>query len=289
MINLEMKIFDTHAHLFFGNFDDDVEETVERCQKGGVKAQIQIGCDEVSSMAALNMAKKFPNFYASIGVHPSDVLTCWDKPRRFKGLENYEIQAKNLDEFFVWAAKITEDYKDKIVGFGETGFDLYHDDSPEIFEEQKKAFAGHLELAKKFDKVLIIHNRDAADETLNFLRKNVKRGDVRGVIHCFCEGPEFAKEIIEDFGFYIGIGGVATYKNAQNVRDAIAAVPLEYIVTETDAPFLTPFNFRKKFSRNEPTFLSEVIELIAEIKDIPVEECAEVLFENAKRLFQIKT
>ncbi len=284
-----MKIFDTHAHLYFPGFDEDLDQTIENARKAGVAKQIQIGCDEIATLAAIDLAEKYKDFYATVGIHPADVLEI-GKPatHRYSGYTDYKSQNNNLDDFFVWLEKVFLENKDLIVGFGETGFDLYHNDSAEIFDAQVKAFLKHLELAGKYDRTLVIHTRNAREETLDFLRKNVKGKNIRGVIHCFSEDVEFAKEVIEDYGFMIGIGGVATYKNADNVREVIREIPLEFMITETDAPFLTPHNFRKKFKRNEPAFLTEVVELIADLKNMSTEDCANILFENALRTFRIK-
>ncbi len=122
---------------------------------------------------------------------------------------------------------------------------------------------------------------------VDFFEKNISNSGVRGVIHCFCEDTDYAEIMTQKHGFFLGIGGVATYPNAQKTRDAIVETPIEFIVTETDSPFLTPQSFRKDHKRNESSFLPEVVHLIADLKKMPVNQTAEVLFENAKRLFEI--
>ncbi len=284
-----MLIADTHTHLHFSSFDKDREKVVARCRETGVDLQIQIGCDELSSLSALELAKKHDNFYATLGVHPSDVLDCFnpDKLFRSQGYENYELQNKNFADLFTWFTKLTTENPDKIVGFGETGFDLYHQNSPEIYKIQKEVFLSHLKLAKKFKKPLIIHGRNANEEMKSFFTENIKAGEVNGVIHCFCEDLDYGKFFVDKFGFFLGVGGILTYPNAEKTREAIKEIPLEFLVTETDSPFLVPQSLRKTEKRNESSFLPEVIELIAELKKTPTEKCAEILFNNAQRLFQI--
>jgi len=282
-----MKIVDTHAHLYFSQFDKDRDLSVKNAEKSGVKFQIQIGCDEISSLAALNLSKNYKNFYSTLGLHPSEVLNIGKKTKfhKYQDFENYLPKAKNLDELIEIFEKIYLENKEKIVGFGETGFDFYHHKKSEIFELQKKSFRAHLELSKKYNLALIIHTRSARNETLEFLNQNFTQ-KIKGVCHCFCEDLEFAKMITEKLGLFLGIGGVATYKNSQNIREVIKKIPLEFLVTETDCPFLVPQNFSKKgIKRNEPKFLSEIIKLIAQEKNIQLEACADILFKNSKKLF----
>ena len=284
-----MNIADTHTHLYFSAFDGEQKEVIENCRNAGVKLQVQIGCDEVSSLAALKLANENDDFYATLGIHPCDVKVCFDegKLHRALGFENYQLKAKDFDELFTLFEKLVEENPKKIVGFGETGFDLYHENSEEIFKIQTEVFQKHVDLAKKYDKPLVIHGRNSVQPMIDFFQKNVKPGDVRGVIHCFSEGPEYAKFFTEEYRFFIGIGGVATYPKAENVREAIRETPIEYLVTETDSPFLVPQSNRKTIKRNDASLLPEVIELIADIKKMPVDETADILFANAKRLFSV--
>lgn len=312
-------IADTHTHLYFPAFNTWRDKSIQNAEKGGVKLQIQIGCDEISSFAALELAKSREDYYSTLGLHPCDVHLL-GKPVQYRifGYDDYELQAKDLDQLMNLFEKVFQVNQEKIVGFGETGFDYHHQDTPEIRELQRVSFLRHIELARKFEKALVVHTRSAKRETLDFLRENKDRlfyGDctgksahlssvapakeeppskkrasnknMRGVIHCFSEDREFAREVTQEYGFFIGIGGVATYKSAEKVREAIKATPLEYIVTETDAPFLVPQAYKNKTKVCESAFLDSVVELIAELKGQRVEEVGEVLFENAKRLFRI--
>lgn len=284
-----MKIADTHTHLYFNSFDEDREVVLQKNRAAGVELQIQIGCDEISSLVALDLAKKHDDMYCTIGLHPVDV---WDfmqqaEPRRYVGYEDYVPKAKNIDAFSEWMEDLYLENKQHIVGFGETGIDLYHHNTPELLEQQLYSFKKHLELCKKYNKTLVIHSRNATQETLGFLGKNVQKGEVRGIWHCFSEGPEVALEIVEKFDFYLGFGGVTTYPSAQNVRDALQVIPTSRIITETDAPFLVPQELKKKIKRNESRFLQEVIEAISEQKKLPIDEVSSTLFDNAKKVYDL--
>jgi TatD DNase family protein len=284
-----MKIADTHTHLYFSAFDKDQKQVIDKCRKAGVELQIQIGCDEISSLAALKLAKENDDFYSTLGIHPCDVKVCFDenKLHRSSGFENYRLKAKTFDELFTMFEKLIKENPKQVVGFGETGFDLYHENSEEIFKIQTEVFKAHVRLAQKYNKPLIVHGRNSSQQMIDFFTQNIQPGEVSGVIHCFPEGPEYANFFTKKYGFFIGIGGTATYPKADNIREAIATTPIEYLVTETDAPFLVPQSLRKTVKRNDASLLPEVIKLIADIKNLPVEETAEILFENAKRLYQL--
>ncbi len=289
-------IADTHTHLYFPAFDRTQKEVIERAEKYGVQMQVQIGCDEMSSLAALKLAEANENFYATLGLHPTDVEHL-GKPaqHRISGFEGFRPQAHNVQDLLIWFEKKFQENPNKIVGFGETGFDFYHNDTLELRELQAESFLGHVRLARRFERALVVHTRDARDETLDFLEENkdllrYENGEkMRGVIHCFTEDAEFARIVTQEYGFFIGIGGIATYPKAENVREAIKNTPLEYIVTETDAPFLVPQGFKNQHKINESSFLTDVVELIAELKNRPLEETANILFDNAKRLFALSS
>ena len=286
------SIIDTHTHCYFPSIEKDQENIFKKCDEANVKYQVQIGCDEISSLAALELAKKYNNHFATIGLHPCDVKNIGVKNEeyhRYAGFEKYNIQAKNMDELFRFFEITFESNSKNIVGFGETGFDLYHENSTEILELQKDSFQRHLDLCEKYEKPIIIHTRNARKVTLEELSKsNLKERGIRGVIHCFCEDPEFAKIVTEKYGFSLGIGGVLTYNNTDKIREAVIQTPIEYLVTETDSPFLTPRKAKNKKNKvNHPGLLPEVVELIAELKDMVIEECGDILFENGKKLFGI--
>ena len=288
VMNNKIQIADTHAHIYFPVLDKKRDEVIARAKNAGVELQIQVGCDEISSLAALRLADQYEGYYSSIGLHPCDV-NMLGKPtvHRISGLENYKLRAHTQDQFFKWAEELFLQNQKKVVAFGETGFDFYHNDTPELRVQQESSFLNHVKLAKKYDKTLIIHTRSARQEMLDFLKKYKKELPKRAVIHCFAEDKNFALEVTQQYGFYLGIGGIATYPKAAEIREAIKVVPLEFLITETDAPFLPPQKARTKHKTNEPAFLMEVVEIIADVKEEGVERVAEVLFENAKRCFQI--
>ena len=284
-----MKIADTHTHLYFESFDTDRDNVIQQNREAGVDLQIQIGCDEVSSLAALKMAQENDDMYCTIGLHPVDIWSFMnqEKPRIYPGFENYTQQGTTLDLLSDWLDETYQKNKEHIVGFGETGIDLYHHNTPELLEQQLYSFKKHIELCKKHKKTLVIHSRGATQETLEFMRSHIKKGEIKGIWHCFSEGPEIAKTIVEEFDFYLGFGGVTTYPNAENVRDALASIPNNRIITETDSPFLVPQSKRKTIKRNESRFLTEVIESISNIKNMPIDEMSEILFTNAKKVYDL--
>ncbi len=285
-------IIDTHTHCYFPAIEKDQAAIFRKCEEAGVKIQVQIGCDEISSLAALSLAQKFKGHYATLGLHPCDVKNVGIKNEeyhRYKGFEAYDLKATNFEQLFALFTDIYEKNKDHIVGFGETGFDLFHENSEEILALQKTAFRQHLNLCETYQKPIIIHTREAREVTLNFLEKEMpNRKNIRGVIHCFSEDAGFAEIVTKQYGFFLGIGGVLTYNKTEAIREAVKKTPIEYLVTETDSPFLVPRKAKNKKQRiNYPGLLPEVIELIADIKNIDPDTCGHILFENGKRLFNL--
>jgi TatD DNase family protein len=280
-------IIETHTHNYFPAWENPVA-MFQRARDAGVVAQIQIGCDERASHAAIELAKKNKDFYATVGLHPTDVKRIGnpDPSHRIAG-SMYISVAQTAEELFdLFDTWISENPK-KVVGIGECGFDFYHDSRGDSFEAQKDIFLRHLELAKKHDLPLIIHTREALEETISFFKQYIVGTGVRGVVHCFSEDVETARFFTEEAGFYLGIGGIVTYKKSDILRNVVREIPLKYLLTETDAPFLPPQEFRKKNSINESASLVEVVEKIAEVRGENVETVAEQLVENAKNLFRI--
>jgi TatD DNase family protein len=288
---MNFHIIDTHTHCYFPQIEKDFEEVSRQAALAGVGYQVQIGCDEISSLAALKMAQENQGFFATLGLHPCDVKNVGIKNpdyHRYKGFSDYDLRAQNLEELFDLFAKIYEKNSEKIVGFGETGFDLYHENSDTILALQKESFSRHLDLCERFKKPFVMHSRNATDITIDFLREQeiAKRG-IRGIWHCFCEDSDTAKIATEEFNLKLGIGGVATYNNTEKLTEAILNTPLAFLVTETDSPFLMPRKAKNKKLRkyNTPEFLPEIVEKIAEIKNMDVQVCGEALFENGCRVF----
>lgn len=207
----------------------------------------------------MKFARKYSFMYAAVGVHPD------------------EVGALN-DETFAWMEELLLD--EKTVAVGEIGLDYYWDNEPR--EVQKEWFIRQLELARKHDLPVCIHSRDAAEDTLNVMREYAK--GLRGVIHCFSYSPEIAKEYVKN-GFYIGVGGVVTFKNGKKMKEVVKATPIERILLETDCPYLAPEPYRGK--RNSSIYLDRVAEEIGQLKGMTANEVIEATEQNAKTLFGI--
>lgn len=250
--------FDSHAHYDDERFDEDRDELLQGMKDKGVDYIINAAADMESCYTGLELAAKYPFVYCSIGVHPHDAKTL------------NEERLKELEELA---------QRQKVVAVGEIGLDYYYDSSPR--EVQREWFMKQLLLAKSLDLPVIIHSREACQETFDMI---VESGVKEGVIHCFSGSHELAKEYVKR-GFYIGIGGSLTFKNAKKTVKVVETIDLDHILIETDSPYLTPVPHRGK--RNDSSYLQFVVERIAEIKDITVEEVCETTSQNAKKLFRI--
>ncbi len=254
-------IFDTHAHYDDESFDEDREELLFSLKNKGVETVVNVGASVASTKKTFEIVKKYDFMYGAVGIHPEDV--------------------ERLDESHMeWLKSLAADKK--IVAIGEIGLD-YHYDEPER-EVQKKWFARQLDLAYELDMPIIIHSRDAAADTLDIMKAH--HGDeLNGVIHCFSYSPEMA-QIYLDMGYYLGIGGVVTFKNSKKFKEVVKMTPLERIVLETDCPYLTPEPHRGK--RNDSSYLKYVVECISELKGISAEEIIKTTCENAVKMYRIK-
>lgn len=251
------NIFDTHAHYDDERFDEDRYTLLAELNKSCTSAIINCGCDLESSLETISLAEKFPFIYAAVGVHPHEAET---------------VNDTELD-------KIKELYKkDKVVAVGEIGLDYYYDFSPR--EKQLEIFRKQIITAKELSLPVIIHDRDAHEDTMNIL----KELQPKGVVHCFSGSAEMAKEILK-LGLYIGIGGAVTFKNARKPVEVVEIVPLDKLLLETDAPYMTPVPFRGK--RCDSSHIAYTAQRIAEIKGIEAQELIDRCSENAKRLFGI--
>lgn len=258
-------IFDTHTHYDDKAFDHDREQVLESLAANGICAVVDVGADLKSTQRAVALAKKYPYVYAAAGIHPTETKDCTQKT------------------FQQLAEQVT---MPKVVAIGEIGLD-YHWDTPR--DIQKSWFEQQLYLAVEQDKPVIIHSRDAAADTFciiktvwNYAKKKGKK--LSGVIHCFSYEVELAREYVK-MGFWLGIGGVVTYKNARKTKEVVKEISLENIVLETDCPYLTPEPYRKE--RNSSLYLQLVADEIAAIKGITVQEVIQVTTQNAKRLYHI--
>lgn len=253
-------MIDTHAHLNDDRFSKDASRVVERARNAGVEKIINVGFDLESSKKAVIQAETFDGVYSAVGVHPHDSEKASDA---------------DLDEIYCLCRH------PKVVAVGEIGLDYYRNLSPK--DVQKRIFELQLNLAKQVDKPVIIHDRDAHEDTVSVL-KAANAGVVGGVLHCFAGSVEMAKECLK-MGFYISFAGPVTFSNARRLVKVAGAVPLDRILTETDCPYLTPEPHRGK--RNEPLYVRYVVEALAKIRGLSFEKMEAVTTANAKALFRI--
>ncbi|MCB0743943.1 MAG: YchF/TatD family DNA exonuclease [Ignavibacteriae bacterium] len=251
---------DTHAHLYYPNFNGEIEQVIERANMAGVKYILIPGTDLVTSKKAIDLAEKFEGVYAAVGVHPHDT-TEWKN----SDLDILEEFAKNP----------------KVVAIGEIGLDYYYDFSPK--EIQLTAFKAQIELALKLDLPIIVHNRESNDDIMNIIR-SFKKTKLRAQFHCFAGSKEDAKELIS-MGHYISFTGNITFKKADNLREVLQSVNLDKLLLETDSPFMTPVPYRGK--RNEPSNIPLIAESISEIKTVSMDDLARNTNYNAFKLFGI--
>lgn len=254
-------IFDTHAHYDDEAFDEDRAAVLASLQEQGVGAVVNICASRASLGRIEELVTAYPFVYGAVGVHPDHAG------------EMDEDCMKELSRL----AKL-----DKIMAIGEIGLDYYWDTAPH--EVQREWFIRQLQLALEEDLPVVIHSREATQETLDIMREMYRQseGKLRGVIHCFSGSAEIAKEYT-DMGFYIGVGGVVTFKNGKKLKEVVEAMPLDKLVIETDCPYLAPVPFRGK--RNDSTLLTYVIEEIATLRGMTTEEVERVTEENARRLY----
>ena len=251
-----MKLIDSHAHLNNEAFDEDRKELFDRI-KENMDFVVNIGYDLESSEISVEYANKYDFIYATIGFHPDEI-----------GGYN-EVAEKKLEEL----AK-----NKKVVAIGEIGLDYHWMTFPK--EKQQEIFRRQLELAKKLNKPVVIHSREAMEDTLNILREYP---EVKGIFHCYPGSVESAKEVIARF--YLGIGGVLTFKNAKKLVEVVENIPLDRLILETDCPYMAPTPFRGK--RNEPMYVEYVAKKIAEIKNISYEEVVKATNENTKKAYRL--
>ena len=254
-----MTLYDTHAHYDDGRFDSDRAELLRSIHQEGVALINTIGTDVPSSLASIALAEEYDFIYAVVGGWPGNVG---------------DMTEDDLDRYRQMAAH------PKVLAIGEIGLDYYYDDVPH--EVQQHWFRRQLDLASELRMPVVIHERDAHGDAMEIVREYADR--VTGVFHCYSGSAEMAKELVR-LGWYISITGVVTFKNARKAVESVAAVPLERIMIETDAPYLAPVPYRGR--RNHSGYVLEVAKKIAEIKGLPVEEVARVTMENGKRFFRV--
>lgn len=253
-------LIDTHVHLNADHYDEDLDEVIERARELGVSHFVVIGFDNKTIDRTMDLIDKYEDVYGVIGWHPVDAIDCTDADlKRIEELSSHP----------------------KIVGIGETGLDYHWDKSPK--DIQKEVFKAQIALAKRVNLPLVIHNREATGDVVEILESE-DAGAVGGIMHAFSSSPEIADRLLK-INFMISLGGPVTFKNAKQPKEIAKHVPLEKLLIETDAPFLTPHPYRGK--RNEPAYVKLVAEEIAALRNISFEEVAKATSENALKIYNI--
>ena len=259
---VEKMIFETHGHYDDEQFDEDRERLIAEFLEKDIDKVMNVGADMQSSRNSVELAGKYPHFYAAVGVHPSEV--------------------GDLTEDDMQALKQMALENPKVKAIGEIGLDYHFDDDPPR-NVQKKWFIRQLELAQELGMPIIIHSRDAASDTMEIL-KDMDGGRNGGVIHCYSYSREQAREYIK-MGFHIGVGGVVTFKNSRRLQEVVEDIPLEKIVLETDSPYMAPVPFRG--TRNSALNIPYIAEKIAEIKGVPVQKVYDQTYANALKMYKM--
>lgn len=254
-------IFDTHAHYNDPAFADDLQEILDQFPAVGIGKAVNVASDIPSLAQVLDLSRRYPFFYAALGIHPSEV-----EPMTDEILEKIRTLL----------------HEPKVVAVGEIGLD-YHWDTPDR-ELQKEWFRRQIRLAQDEKKSLIIHSRDAAKDTYDILRE-MHAERTGGVMHCYSYSAEMAQDYVK-MGFYLGVGGVVTFRNSRKLKEVVESIPIEHIVLETDCPYMAPVPHRGE--RNSSLFLPYVVKEIASLKKMSEEEVEKVTFDNAERLYYLK-
>lgn len=252
-------LIDSHCHLDFPDYDGDREAVLQRARAADVGLMLTISTKLSRANDIIALAESYDDVLCTIGIHPHEA---------------------EKEPPTTAAALIALTAHPKVVGIGETGLDYFYENSPR--QAQQDNFRKHIEACRETGLPLIVHTRDADDDTCDILEEEMAKGAFPGLIHCFTAGEALAKRAL-DIGFYISVSGIATFKNAQDIRDTLAQVPLERLLVETDAPFLAPVPHRG--GRNEPSFVAHTAAQLAQIKDTTPEIIATTTTENFFRLF----
>jgi len=252
------SFIDTHCHL--DKLDSSPEEAIFEAKQVGVDIMITISVDESSLNFVSGLVNRFPDVYGSVGFHPHEALSL----------------TSDLEERIIQLAR----EQNKLIAIGETGLDYHYMYSPAKVQQQ--VFRKHLEIAEMLNLPLILHTREAETDTMNILKDFSERPI--GVAHSFTGSFEMARKLV-DLGWYIGINGIVTFKNAEDLREVVRWLPLDKLLLETDSPFLAPIPFRGK--PNKPAHIPSIANFVSELKKIPIEKIAEETSKNAQKLFNI--
>ncbi len=248
---------DSHCHLNYDDYKEDLDAVIQRAKDVDITTMVSICTEMAEAQAILDLANKHEELFCTVGVHPHEAKEAGS---------DLQAQLKQFTKF------------DKVIGLGETGLDYYYEHSPQ--QEQKQAFQTHIDVAEETGLPLIIHTRDAEQDTVDMLVE--KQGKVTGVFHCFSGSAWLAEKALE-MGFYISISGIVTFKKADDLRDIVKSVPLDKLLVETDAPYLAPVPKRGK--RNEPAFMIYTAEVVAELKGVSMKGLGQATTDNFKTLF----
>ena len=251
------KIFDTHAHYDDEAFDEDREDVLKQIQEAGVIGVLNCACSRKSLTTTNELTLKYDFIYGALGIHPSDAYDY-----------NEDVRAEIIEK---------ANSNKKILAIGEIGLDYYWEENPDR-ETQKRVFREQMELARELKLPVVIHDRDAHKDTLDIMKEYP---EVKGIVHCFSGSVEFAKECVK-LGYYIGVTGVVTFKNAKKIVEVVDEIPIDRLLVETDCPYMAPVPNRGK--RNKSDYIEYIIEQIAEIKKIDPINANIKLNENFERL-----
>jgi TatD DNase family protein len=252
-------LVDSHCHLDFPALNETLDEVVERAGRAGVGRMLTISTRVRQFDKVLAVARQYPQIYCSVGLHPHDAAT---EP---------EVTAERLLELAGHP---------KVIGIGETGLDYHYDNSPR--DVQREKFRAHIDAARRSGLPLIVHSREADEDMGRILEEEKQQGDFSAVMHCFSSGRALAEKALE-LGFYLSISGIVTFKNAQDLRDIVAATPPRQLLVETDAPFLAPVP--KRGRTNEPAFVAHTAATVAGLLGMTPDQLADLTTENFFRLF----
>lgn len=258
--NIRFNIFDSHAHYDDESFNEDRELVIDEITNRGVIGVLNCGSSMEGAIKSVELSKKYDMFYAAVGVHPEFADG---------------VNENTIEELRSLAMN------EKVKAIGEIGLDYYYEENPPR-EVQRKAFRMQMKLAEELGLPVVIHDRDAHEETLNIIKEFPK---VKGVIHCFSGSVEFARQCLKE-GYYIGFTGVVTFKNAKKIMEVAKEVPIDKLLVETDCPYMAPTPHRGK--RNQSNYIEYIIDKIAEIKGITVEELSEETIKNTERFLNLK-
>ena len=255
------RIFESHAHYEDEAFDEDREALLTSLPENGIETVVNVGSTVETCHKTVDLVSQYEHVYGALGVHPSEIRT-----------------ATRTDLAWIRNEALNNP---KILAIGEIGLDYYWDKDNR--EQQIEYFVKQMEIAKEIGKPIIVHSREAAKDTYECMKEN-DAAKCGGVVHCFSYGPEEAEKYLK-MGFYIGIGGVVTFKNAVKIREVVEAVPLDRILLETDCPYLAPEPYRGK--RNSSLYIPHIAEKIAEIKGVDYEEVLSVTYDNACKMYRL--